>query len=253
MAPAIHKTQLSPDNNLSFSIIIPAYNEERLLPATLSSLHKAMDSLTLQGEVIVVDNNSTDNTAQIAKDHGAMVVFEPFRQIAKARNRGAGIARSAFLVFLDADTILPPPLLEKAIVLLESGGHCGGGSLIRFDSKLPFLANILVNLWNNLSRRANLAAGSFIFCLARGFDEIGGFDEQTFAAEEISFSRRLKNWGRANNLLFTIIRDFPVVTSGRKFHWYSSFQLSLLLLLFTIFPLALRNRRLCSFWYRRPD
>ncbi len=252
MAPAILKTKLSSKRELSFSVIIPAYNEEQLLPATLASLHEAMDTLDLQGEIIIVDNNSTDNTAQIAKDHGAMVVFEPFRQIAKARNRGAGIARSSFFVFLDADTLLSPQLLQKAIRLLTSGNYCGGGSVIRFDSRLPVLAKMLVNLWNMLSRKGNLAAGSFIFCLADGFKEIGGFDEQTFAAEEISFSRRLKRWGKKNNLRFTIIRDFPVVTSSRKFHWYSSIQLSLLLLLFMLFPPALRNRSLCSFWYRRP-
>jgi len=127
MTPAILKTQLSSDENLSFSVIIPAYNEEQLLPATLTSLHKAMDTLGLQGEVIIVDNNSTDNTAQIAKDHGAKVVFEPFRQIAKARNRGAGIARSNIFIFLDADTILPPQLLQKSLQLLASGNYCGGG------------------------------------------------------------------------------------------------------------------------------
>ena len=253
MAPAILKTQFSSDRNLSFSVIIPAYNEEKLLPATLANLHKAMDTLDLQGEVIIVDNNSTDNTAQIAKDHGARVIFEPFRQIAKARNRGAGIARSNIFIFLDADTILPPQLLQKSLRLLGSGNYCGGGSVIRYDSKLPALANILVNLWNNLSTKGNLAAGSFIFCLATGFKEIGGFDEQTFAAEEISFSRRLKQWGKANDLLFTIISDFPVITSDRKFHWYSSLQLAFLLLLFMLFPPALRNRTLCSFWYRRPD
>ena len=253
MAPSILTTQLSPGNNLTFSIIIPAYNEERLLPATLISLKEAMSFLELQGEIIVVDNNSTDKTAQIAKDHGARVVFEPFRQIARARNRGAADARGAFLVFLDADTHLPEPLLAKALSLLESGNHCGGGSLIRYDAKLPFLANILVTLWNNLSWRANLAAGSFIFCLAKGFEETGGFDEQRFAAEEISFSRRLKRWGRAKNLLFTIISDFPVITSNRKFQWYSSIQLSLLLLFFMVFPPALRSRRLCSLWYKRPD
>ena len=252
MAPAILNMQLSSKRDLSYSVIIPAYNEEKLLPATLASLHQAMDTLDLPGEVIIVDNNSTDNTAQIAEDHGATIVFEPFRQIAKARNRGAGIARGGFLVFLDADTKLSPQLLQKAFHLLISGNYCGGGSVIRFDSRLPLLAKILVNLWNTLSRRGNLAAGSFIFCLARGFREIDGFDEQSFAAEEISFSRRLRRWGKTNNLRFTIIRDFPVVTSGRKFHWYSSFQLSLLLLLFVLFPPALRNRSLCSFWYRRP-
>ena len=252
MPSVILKTLLSSKRELSFSVIIPAYNEEQLLPATLASLHQAMATLDLQGEIIIVDNNSTDNTAQIAKDHGAMVVFEPFRQIAKARNRGAGITRSSFFIFLDADTLLSPQLLQKALYLLMSGNYSGGGSIIRYDSRLPVFAKMLVNFWNILSRKGKLAAGSFIFCRADGFKEIGGFGEETFAAEEISFSRRLKRWGKKNNLHFTIIRDFPVVTSGRKFHWYSSVQLSFLLLLFMLFPPALRNRSLCSFWYRRP-
>ena len=253
MAAAILKTQLSMARNLTFSIIIPAYNEERLLPATLASIRETMTALAVQGEIIVVDNSSTDSTAQIAGDNGARVVFEPFRQIAKARNRGASVATGDCLIFLDADTLLPPQLLAQALGLLESGEYCGGGSLIHFDAQLPFLAGMLVAFWNFLSRRANLAAGSFIFCLTRAFREIGGFDEKTFAAEEISFSRRMKNWGRRNKMRFTIIRDFPVITSSRKFHWYSSIQISLLLLLFMLFPPALRNRSLCSFWYRRPD
>jgi glycosyltransferase involved in cell wall biosynthesis len=97
------------------------------------------------------------------------VVFEPFRQIARARNTGAREAKSDFLIFLDADTILPPQLLQNAIELLNTGGYCGGGTLINYDSQLPFLAASLVKIWNWLSKTGKLAAGSFIFCLACGF------------------------------------------------------------------------------------
>ena len=247
-----HKTYSLDGSDLVYSVIIPAYNEEYLLPATLSSLQLAMDSIPHKGEIIVVDNNSTDNTAQVAEHYGARVIFEPFRQIAKARNSGALNAKSVFFIFLDADTILPQQLLQKAIRLLENGSHCGGGTLISFDSKLPFLATKLVKFWNWISKTAKLAAGSFIFCLSSGFQEIGGFDESIYAAEEITFSRKIKSWGKKHNFLFTIISDHSVITSGRKFHWYSSMQLVLLLLLFTIFPFALRSRSLCNFWYRRP-
>ena len=94
--------------------------------------------------------------------------------------------------------------------------------------------------------------GSFVFSLAQGFFESGGFDEKIYAGEEILFSRRISKWGRKHNLPFIILEDYPVITSARKFHWYSSLHLALLLLFFTIFPLALRSRSLCKFWYSRP-
>jgi glycosyltransferase involved in cell wall biosynthesis len=247
------KSQRLNGENIDYSIIIPAYNEESFLPATLAGLHQAMNAIPLQGEIIIVDNDSTDKTRAIAQKHGASVVFEPYRQIAKARNSGARVAKSPFLVFLDADTILPPPLLKQALALLESGTCCGGGTLLSFDSRLPFLAERLVKFWNWLSKTNKLAAGSFIFCLAQGFFEIGGFDEKTYAGEEVFLSRRLSSWGKKHKLHFTILEENPVITSGRKFHWYSSLQIALLLLLFTVFPFALRNRSLCRFWYTRPE
>jgi len=246
------KQQTSVRSETRYSVIIPAYNEESLLPATLASLQQAMESIPFPGEIIVVDNASNDRTAEIASKHGAIVVFEPFRQIAAARNTGARAAVNNYLVFLDADTIISVPLLQKALNLLASGDYCGGGTILRFDSQLPFLADKLVTLWNWLSRTNKLAAGSFIFCLAQAFHEIGGFDERTYAGEEVFLSRRLKDWGKSQNLLFTILEEYPVITSSRKFHWYSSLQIALLLLMFTVFPFALHSRTLCRFWYTRP-
>ena len=246
------KGQMLPEENIRYAVIIPAFNEEALLPATLAALRRAMALLTPRGEIIVVDNGSTDRTAQIALSHGARVVSEPFRQIARARNSGARAAKSEFLIFLDADTILPPLLLQQAISLLAEGTCCGGGTLLNFDTPLPFLADKLVRFWNWLSKTKRLAAGSFIFCLARPFAEIGGFDEKTFAGEELSLSRRLNAWGKKHFMSFTILAEHPVITSGRKFRWYSSLQIVLLLLLFGFFPPALRSRSLCRFWYSRP-
>ena len=244
--------QTSKDKKIDYSVIIPAYNEESFLHETLVSLKSAMAEIQQQGEIIIVDNDSTDSTADIAKKNGTRIVFEPFRQIARARNTGAKAAKSAFLVFLDADTLLPPPLLKQVITLLESGTSCGGGTLLSFDSELPFLAEKLVKFWNLLSKTKKLAAGSFIFCLAKAFFETGGFDEKTFAGEEVFLSRRIRRWGKKRNLHFTILEEHPVVTSARKFHWYSSLQIALLLFLFTVFPFALRSRSLCRFWYDRP-
>jgi glycosyltransferase involved in cell wall biosynthesis len=246
------KVQSASSKEFVYSVIIPAYNEENFLPSTLSNLKSAMNSIPYKGEVIVVDNNSTDNTGHVAQKYGARVVFEPFRQIARSRNRGAKAAKSNFFIFLDADTKLPPKLLQNALMLLEKGGYCGGGALIGFDSQLPFFADSLVRFWNCISKTGKLAAGSFIFCFAPGFNDINGFNEHLYAGEEIFFSRRLKAWGKKHTMLFTIITDQNVITSGRKFHWYSSIKIALLLILFTVFPFAARSRFLCNFWYKRP-
>ena len=252
MTQAPLKVHTISERSIRYSVIIPAYNEESLLPATLANLRLAMETLPYKGEIIVVDNDSTDNTRNIARNNGTRIIFEPFRQIARVRNSGARAARGDFLVFLDADSIPPPPLLQQALTLMDNGCCCGGGSLLKFDSNLPFLADSLVRFWNWLSRTNRLAAGSFVFSLAQGFFESGGFDEKIYAGEEILFSRRISKWGRKHNLPFIILEDYPVITSARKFHWYSSLHLALLLLFFTIFPLALRSRSLCKFWYSRP-
>ncbi|HBH79595.1 MAG TPA: glycosyl transferase, partial [Nitrospira sp.] len=70
------------------SIVIPAFNEARLIEQTLRSVTTSLAANAGSGftsEVIVVDNNSTDNTAQLARQAGAQVVFEPINQIGRAR------------------------------------------------------------------------------------------------------------------------------------------------------------------------
>jgi glycosyltransferase involved in cell wall biosynthesis len=210
-----------------------------------------MAAQTQPGEIIVVDNNSDDRTAEIAARAGARVVFEPVNQISRARNTGAAAAQGQYLIFLDADTELPPALLTEALGRLAAGRCCGGGATLDFDRPLSGLAAGLASFWNFLSRRFRLAAGSFVFCLREGFQAVGGFSEKVFAGEEIRFSRDLRAWGRGRNLAFEVITDPPVITSSRKFRWYSSLQLLRTVLFFGIFPFAVRFRRLCSFWYLR--
>ena len=127
-----------------FALIIPAFNEEAYLPATLAAAREAMAGVNpFPGELIVVDNHSTDRTAEIAREHGAdRVVYEPVNQISRARNAGARAAMEnpncAFLVFLDADTHLPPELLRQALEALSSEKVCGGGAITVSDQPLPF-------------------------------------------------------------------------------------------------------------------
>ena len=90
--------------SIDYSVIIPAFNEEAFLPQTLNYLQESMSRIDEQGEVIVVDNNSSDRTADIAREYGTQLVFEAVNQISRARNAGAKIAQGEYLIFLDADT-----------------------------------------------------------------------------------------------------------------------------------------------------
>ena len=234
-----------------YSIIIPAFNEENWLPQILPRLKAAMATCKAPGEIIVVDNNSSDNTPRIALEHGARIIFEPYNQISRARNTGARAARGRYFIFLDADTLLPAGLLTAALDNLAGGACCGGGALVSSLETPQAIVRHSMNLWNRFSRAFHLAAGCFIYCLRQGFEETGGFSEKVYASEEIWFSRKLKAWGKSKGLKFKIITNPPIITSARKLQWFSPLQLVLLSLI-TFFPMALRLRPLCSFWYRRP-
>jgi glycosyltransferase involved in cell wall biosynthesis len=237
---------------LEYSLVIPAFNEEAFLPATLQAVQQAMEGVDSAGEVIVVDNNSSDGTARVAETFGARVVFEPVNQISRARNAGAAEAQGQFLIFVDADSLISPSLLSQALDLLESGESCGGGALVAFDCELtPSMAWVLRG-WNRLSVWKRLAAGSFVFCRHDAFEAVGGFSTAVYASEEIWLSRRLKRWGREHDQPFTIIADPPLVTSGRKLQWFSTGQILLSMLLVSI-PFAVTSKRFCRFWYHRPE
>jgi glycosyltransferase involved in cell wall biosynthesis len=238
---------------IDYSIIIPAYNEEDYLPKTLSALQEAMPKLELSGEIIVVDNNSNDRTAAIAEEQGATVVFEAINQISRARNAGAKAAQGRYLIFVDADTVIPHALLVQALINLESGEIIGGGACVSGDMPLHFSMQCLLNFWNFISIKTRNAAGSFIYCQREAFENIGGFSEAVYASEEIWLSRSLKKLGKKRKQSFKIIKQPPVITSMRKMQWYSPIKIYLYVLLLAVFPFTVRIKSLCTMWYRRPS
>src|SRR5689334_13545609 len=110
------------------SVIVPAFNEELYLPETLSSLRDSASICRCAVELIVVDNASADRTADIARSCGAKVVYEARRNISKVRNTGAKSAQGDVLVFVDADTIVPPHFLDRIAEAMDEP-HCVGGSV----------------------------------------------------------------------------------------------------------------------------
>ena len=236
------------------SVVIPAFNEERLLGATLTSVRESLEAchLSESAEVIVVDNNSSDRTGEIAQDHGARVVFEPVNQISRARNAGGRAACGEYLVFLDADTLLNGELLGSAIANLRAGDCCGGGVVIQMDKEVSFAMQTVIAGWNFVAKKMKLAAGCFIYCLRDGFEATGGFSEKVYAGEELWFSLALRKWGKKRRLSFQIIADATIYTSNRKVEWYTPWQMIRQLAVVLLFPFATRSRRFCGIWYQRP-
>jgi glycosyltransferase involved in cell wall biosynthesis len=237
---------------MKVSVVVPAYNEEKLLAATLGSIREAARSFEALGwetEIIVCDNNSTDGTAAIARENGAVVVFEPVNQIARARNTGARAATGDWMVFVDADSRPTPELFAEAAERIQSGRCLAGGVTVRMDER-HFLADRLTSLWNLVSRALSWFAGSFSFCEARAFREVGGFNEELYASEELDLSKRLKKLGRKEGKKVVILHKHPLLTSARKMRLYSSKELFRFSRQAIFRPRrTVTSREACSPWY----
>lgn len=232
---------------MKLSVVVPAFNEERLLAGTLRHIRAGLHVFDQRGwatELIVCDNHSTDRTARIARSAGARVVFEPINQISRARNAGAAAASGNWILFVDADSSPSPFLFTDLLEAMEEGRCVGGGCTIALPGA-PAGVKLWVGLWNSVSRAFSWAAGSFLFCEARAFHDAGGFSEELYAAEEIDLSRRLKRRGR-----FVILHRHPLVTSDRKARLYTWREHLAFMGRFLVRGRkTLRDRDACSVWY----
>ena len=237
---------------MKISIVIPAFNEERLLADTLSRVQAARQAFTARGvdsELIVCDNNSTDRTAEIAREGGATVVFEPVNQISRARNRGAETATGDWLLFIDADSHPSAELLEDVVEAIRSGRYVAGGATVRLEGNHR-LANLVTAGWNLVSRTRKLLAGSFIFVEAAVFRKIGGFNNELFVTEELDLSARLKPVAKEMGRELVILQKHPLVTSARKVELYTGREhLRLLWRITWNRRAAFRSKEACHLWY----
>jgi glycosyltransferase involved in cell wall biosynthesis len=237
---------------MKISVIVPAFNEEKLIAATLLGIRAAINSFSQRGwasEIIVCDNNSTDATAALARAAGAEVVFEPVNQIARARNTGAAAATGDWFVFVDADSRPTPELFAEVAQQIAAGRCLAGGSTARYDER-HFLTGCAITAWNILSRTLRWMAGSFIFCERAAFAAVGGFSLELFASEEIDLSKKLNKLAREQGREVVILHRHPLVTSARKMRLYSIGEMLVLISGAVFRPgKTLTNRARCTYWY----
>jgi glycosyltransferase involved in cell wall biosynthesis len=237
---------------MKISVVIPAFNEEKLLGAALRAIQAAGAAFADLGwtmEIVVCDNNSTDATAALARAAGARVVFEPVNQIARARNAGAAAAGGDWLVFVDADSRPARELFAEVAGAIQSGRCLAGGCTVRMDQR-HFLGDCGTGLWNLISRTQKWAAGSFVFCQTAAFRKIGGFSAELFASEEIDLSKRLKKLARQEGKKVVILHRHPLLTSARKLTLYSGREYLRFLAKAIFHPRkTTQSRAACHPWY----
>ncbi|MGH7950689.1 MAG: glycosyltransferase [Limisphaerales bacterium] len=225
------------------SFVVPAHNEQNCIGRTLQAIHESVRSVNQPYEIIVVDDDSTDATTEIAQKNNARVVSVNHRQIAATRNSGGRAAQGERLFFVDADTIINPRVVASALRWMDKGA-AGGGAPARFEGDAPLYAHFLLwwlGLWMRL---AGIAGGAFMFCTRDAFQVIGGFDEQLFGAEDAAMSWTLKREGR-----FVVLWKY-VFTSGRRARGIHGLRMLGSLIPMAFFPRMLKRRSsVKKIWY----
>lgn len=234
---------------MNLTIIVPAFNEETYLPSTLESIQTAVAHLRTRVNIdmIVVDNNSEDETAAIARERGAKIVHEPIQGVARARNTGARHAEGDVLVFVDADVIVPPNLLD-AIYAAMSDPNCVGGAVDVDYQPRRLSMRLYLYAWRLLARLTGMAQGATQFCRQCVFQEVGGYDEKAWIGEDVDFYRGLKKFAKVKMCTVRFIRSPRVQPSCRRFDKWPTWRV----LIWTnplFIALFRRRKKVWSGWY----
>lgn len=213
---------------MKVSIAIPAYNEERRIVECVRSVQE--QRLPFDHEIIVVNNASTDATAAIAGALGVVVVDEPRKGLANARQAGLTAATGDVLVYVDADTHLPPGWIEAVVAAIEADDGVAGVSCgFRFYDGRPLenLGNVVFQrvvspTANRILRRLHrpeIVIGSAFAVRTEALRRAGGIDlDFQFYGEDTALAYRLHSQGRVRYL-----DDLYVLTSARRYQRSGAF------------------------------
>jgi glycosyltransferase involved in cell wall biosynthesis len=199
------------------TVVVPAFNEEQFLAGTLRSL----TAQTLKDfELIVVDNNSSDKTADIARSFGAKVIPEPRQGVGYARQRGFIEAKGAIIATTDADTIVPVSWLSRIAQEFKNNGNlvAFGGLYTLYSGSIAarlaiaYLSYPLFKVDRFFCGGWSLP-GANLAVRKQSFLQIGGFNTEIKLCEDVDISQRLRKVGEV-----MLAPNFKVRTSGRRFN-----------------------------------
>jgi glycosyltransferase involved in cell wall biosynthesis len=224
-----------------FSIIIPALNEEKYLPALLASLTKQTRK---DFEVIVVDGSSKDRTVELARSFGSQlpglqVCVSEKAGLPLQRNLGAKAATGEWLVFVDADSTLLPYFVERLECFIEEHDPKLFTAWFRPDSEVS--GDALFTLISNLFVECSIvfhrpiAPGPLAAVRREVFDLVGGYNETLTFGEDYDFTHRVAAQGIALQILRETIHVFSLrrVRKEGKLRFMWLYAKASLLVLFT--------------------
>ncbi len=198
------------------SVVIPAFNEAKNIHRTLENL---LNQTYQDFELIVVDNNSTDDTAKIASEYGARVIYEPKKGVTHARQAGFLAAKGEIIISTDADALHPKNWIERIVKILDSdpslvavGGiaHLHSGPLsARLAAKYLFYPFLVID--KLLSGGWNLS-GFSMAVRKDAFLRTGGFNLKLNIGEDIDLSQKLRKLGKV-----VVRKDLVSTVSGRRY------------------------------------
>lgn len=201
-----------------FSVIIPAFNEER-------NIIKVIDSIRQQSlkdlEIIIVDNGSTDKTVELSVGADRVLNFNDIKNPNSVRNYGAKNSDSQYIAFLDADSSLSSNGLANALNYMRQGYVGGRCVILPPEDKLS--AKIQTAILNNWARFIAPQYTPYIFCTREAFENSGGWPEGAGLGDELIFQRRLQEFGR-----FKFDEDSFVTTSPRRYQKYGYLKTTML-------------------------
>jgi glycosyltransferase involved in cell wall biosynthesis len=208
---------------MKYSVLIPAHNEEAFIGKCLHSIKAAADQIPDPVEIIVALNRCTDQTAEIAARHHAVIVNEDSKNLARIRNAAAGAATGDVIVTIDADSWMSSNMFVEIAANLSSAKYIGGGVMIRperwsvgiFMSLLTILPYILIHR----------VSGGLFWCRRSDFEAVGGFNEALVSVEDLDFAKRLKTYGKKKATRFKTITRAHITTSCRKFDTFGDWYL----------------------------
>lgn len=201
---------------MTFSIVIPAFNEEKLLPRLL----EALDNQTYKDfEVILVDANSTDKTIEEAKKKSKkfplQIISTTEKNVSGSRNIGASKAKGDYLFFIDADNYIHSAFLKEISALLEKNYQMIVPSIVPDSRNLYYkVVYKLANFFVFLAEKFNMSfsTGGNLVIKRDVFDKLNGFDKTIFVGEDHDIVER----ARKKDFRVTFVSTPKVVFSVRR-------------------------------------
>ncbi len=210
---------------MKISFVIPAYNEGALIGSCIRSILRAIEAAAVTAEIIVVDNASTDRTADVAATFpGVRVINEPRKSTSRARQAGYLASKGELIANIDADNELPSGWIATVMSTFnrEPGLVCLMGPTIYHD--LPFITRWSVHVlyyylgyasWQVMrliTGKGVIAQGGNCVIRRSALDQVGGYDlAYDFYGDDVATARRLQSAGKVK---FTF--RLPIYGSGRR-------------------------------------